>query len=78
MTVGTAPSDRETIPVILGPETTVVIPLADAVVEYFRLNASSKRSIDEERVFVALTLSLGTLINGPGAAQLYEALKTGA
>lgn len=70
----TAAGDQ--IAIALGPETTVIIPLADAVVEYFRLSAANKRSAEEDRVLAALTLSLGTLNHGPGADQLYDALKT--
>lgn len=69
-------NEHETIVVVLGPETTVTIPLVDAVVEYFRLNTANERSADEEQIFAALTASLGTLINGSGADRLYEALKT--
>lgn len=66
--------EREAVTVIIvGQE--VTIPLADAVVEYFRLNSANERSAHEDSVFVALTIALGTLNSGPGAEKLYEVLK---
>lgn len=68
-------NERDIVPVALGPELIVTIPLADAVVEYFRLNGANNRSADEERVLAALNISMGTLITGSGAEQLYAALR---
>lgn len=64
------------VTVIFG-EKDVTIPLADAVVEFNRLNAlKSERPLkdDENRVYVGLVAALGTLSIGDGAQRLYAAL----
>ena len=66
-------NDREMVAVALGENTIVVIALADAVAEYLRLR-DLNRDENESRVYVALELTLGTLIAGSDAQKLYEAL----
>jgi hypothetical protein len=60
-------TERETVAVLLGPTTTVIIPLADAVAEYFRLAALTERprTASEVRILAALTITLGTLTTTP-------------
>jgi hypothetical protein len=57
------PLERETVAVILGPDKPVIIPLADAVAEYFRLKSLTERPLTdhETRILAALELTLGTL-----------------
>lgn len=71
-------TERETVAVALGLDNIVVIPLADAVAEWFRLGAlRTERALtpEETRVQAALVLTLGSLNAGDEAQKLYEALK---
>jgi hypothetical protein len=70
---------RDMVAVALGETNIVQIPLADAIVEYFRLEAigdAGPLTEGETRIFAALTLTLGTLNHGDGAQKLRDALKT--
>ena len=61
----------------MGMDNIVIIPLADAVAEYFRLKAlQTERALEpqENRVRAALELTLGSLNIGDEARKLYEAL----
>ena len=56
--------EREMVAVILGPSSTVIIPLADAVVEYHRLKAlTTERPLtaNEQRILAGLTMTMTTL-----------------
>jgi len=68
---------RETIAVMLGPGEAVIIPLADAIAEYFRLSRLSERSLteDEVRILAALTLALGSVSSTPFASGVNETLR---
>lgn len=70
---------RETVAVVLGQDTaenTVIIPLADAVAEYFRLEAKNNRTESDNRIFAGLTIALGTLNTSDGAQKLRDALQS--
>lgn len=69
---------RETIAVIINGQP-VVIPLADAVAEWFKLMATmTERALtnDERKVKAALDIALATVNTSDGAGRLYEALLT--
>lgn len=69
---------RETVAVSLGMDNLVIIPLAAAVAEWFRLLAlRTERALTpaEARVQAALVLTFGSLSAGDEAQKLYEALK---
>ena len=55
--------EHENIAVVLGPDKTVIIPLADAVAEYFRLKTLAERQLteNETRILTGLTMTLGSL-----------------
>ena len=55
--------ERETVAIILGPDNTVIIPLADAIKEYFRLSTLTERPLTtgEQRILAGLTTTLSTL-----------------
>ena len=62
------------VAVVLGETAIVIIPLADAVAEYIRLRDQIRHNENEQRVYAALELALGTLITSNGASKLYDAL----
>ena len=66
--------ERETVAVALGEDNIIIIPLADAVAEYLRLEAKTNRDENDTRIFAALTLSLGTLSTTGQAQKLHDAL----
>lgn len=69
--------ERETVAVRLGPDTTVTIPLTDAIAEYLRLAAFTERPLNEGeiRIFAALTLAMGTLNTTYYASGVNEPLR---
>jgi hypothetical protein len=69
--------ERETIAVIINDKP-VIIALADAVAEWFRIMATvTERALtnDERKVKAALVQALGSLNTGDEAQKLYDALK---
>jgi glycosyltransferase A (GT-A) superfamily protein (DUF2064 family) len=70
--------ERETIAVIINDKP-VIIALADAVAEWFRIMATmTERALtnDERKVKTALEIALATVNSGDDAQKLYEALKS--
>jgi hypothetical protein len=70
--------ERETIAVIINDKP-VIIALADAVAEWFRIMATmTERALtnDERKVKAALEIALATVNSGDDAQKLYEALKS--
>ena len=71
-------AERETIAVVLNVNEPTIIPLADAIAEWFRLNAvKTERPLlqMERRVFAALEIAFGTISTTGAAERLYEAVK---
>jgi hypothetical protein len=70
--------ERETVAVTINDKP-VIIALADAVAEWFRIMATvTERALtnDERKVKAALEIALATVNSGDDAQKLYEALKS--